>query len=30
VHIKYCFSTADVGEAMTAFREKRPPTFEGR
>jgi 2-(1,2-epoxy-1,2-dihydrophenyl)acetyl-CoA isomerase len=30
VHIKYCFSTADVGEAMTAFREKRSPTFEGR
>jgi 2-(1,2-epoxy-1,2-dihydrophenyl)acetyl-CoA isomerase len=29
-HIKYCFSTADVGEAMRAFREKRPPKFEGR
>jgi 2-(1,2-epoxy-1,2-dihydrophenyl)acetyl-CoA isomerase len=29
-HIKYCFSTADVGEAIRAFREKRPPKFEGR
>jgi enoyl-CoA hydratase/carnithine racemase len=30
VHIKYCFTTRDVGEAMTAFREKRSPRFEGR
>lgn len=26
-HIKTCFGTADVREAMTAFREKRRPTF---
>jgi 2-(1,2-epoxy-1,2-dihydrophenyl)acetyl-CoA isomerase len=30
VHIKTCFATADVGEAMAAFREKRQPRFEGR
>jgi 2-(1,2-epoxy-1,2-dihydrophenyl)acetyl-CoA isomerase len=30
VNIKTCFTTADVGEAMAAFREKRQPSFEGR
>ena len=30
VHIKYCFTTTDVAEAMAAFREKRRPTFDGR
>jgi 2-(1,2-epoxy-1,2-dihydrophenyl)acetyl-CoA isomerase len=30
VNIKTCFATADVGEAMTAFREKRQPRFQGR
>lgn len=29
-HIKSCFASADVREAMAAFKEKRAPTFEGR
>jgi 2-(1,2-epoxy-1,2-dihydrophenyl)acetyl-CoA isomerase len=28
-HIKTCFGTADVREAMTAFGEKRAPVFHG-
>ncbi len=28
-HIKTCFATADVREAMTAFGEKRAPVFRG-
>ena len=29
-NIKYSFGTRDVAEAMTAFREKRIPRFDGR
>ena len=29
-HIKACFETADVREAMAAFMEKRRPSFAGR
>ena len=29
VHIKQCFTTDDVREAITAFREKRQPVFRG-
>jgi 2-(1,2-epoxy-1,2-dihydrophenyl)acetyl-CoA isomerase len=30
VAIKTCFASADVREAMTAFAERRAPTFQGR
>ena len=29
VHIKHCFASADVQEALTAFREKRQAVFRG-
>jgi len=29
VHIRQCFGTRDVGEAIAAFREKRMPSFTG-
>jgi 2-(1,2-epoxy-1,2-dihydrophenyl)acetyl-CoA isomerase len=29
-HIKTCFGTADVREAMIAFKEKRLPRFNSR
>jgi len=30
VHIKSCFASADVREALTAFQEKRAPVFRGQ
>ena len=29
VHIKSCFASRDVREAMVSFREKRMPVFRG-
>ena len=29
-YLRACMQTRDVGEGVAAFRERRPPTFEGR